>query len=214
MIKEVDDYLLRCTSYAKQQTALRNLLLGCGLTETYKWKQPCYMYNNKNVVIIGAFKEYCALLFFKGALLTDTNNLLTQPTANTFAGRQMRFVTLHEITTKEPIIMTYVYEAIEVEKLGLKATSAADTKQVLIPELEKVFATNKAFEKAYYKLTPGKQRAYHLHFSKSNNSTTRTANIEKNVARILNGIGLQDCTCGLSKRMPRCDGSHKDLVKN
>lgn len=179
--------------------ALRTIVLDClpagqagGLTEELKWGCPCYTYKERNIVLIHVFKEYCALLFFKGSLLKDPKGILVQQTENVQAARQIRFTNVREIVKMKPILKAYIYEAIEVEKAGLKVP-LKKTKEFKMPEefrnrLEKL----PALKKAFYSLTPGRQRGYLLHFSSAKQSKTREARIEKYTRQILNGKGLDD----------------------
>ena len=210
--KKVDIYLNKLNHWKDEQTKLRDILLSCGLTEDFKWMHPCYTYNNKNIVLIHGFKNYCAILFYKGSLLKDSEKVLVQQTDNTQYGRQIRFSNIEEIKNLESIIKTYIYEAIEVEKLGIEVKKK-ETKDYKVPlELLEKFNENPEFKKAFKSLTGGRQRGYLLHFAQPKQSKTRQSRIEKNIDRILDGHGLRDCTCGLSRRMPNCDGSHKQLA--
>ena len=173
---------------------------------------PCYTYNKANVVLIHGFKEYCAIAFFKGALLSDSKGVLIQQTENVQSGRQIRFKSLKEIEKNESIIKAYIFEAIEIEKAGLKVELKKRDDIVACEELLNKFKEDEKFKKAFHTLTPGRQKAYHLFFNDAAQSKTRVTRIEKYLQRIMNGKGLTDCTCGLSKRMPNCDGSHKQLL--
>lgn len=208
---KVYEYLDKLIKWQQELTALRSIVIDCGLEEDFKWKHPCYTFNKKNIVIIHEFKEYCAISFFKGALLKDLNKILIQPTENIQSGRQIIFKNLNEIIQTESIIKTYIYEAIEVEKLGLQVEMKKTTDYEVPTELKEKFTKDSDFENAFNKLTPGRQRGYLLHFSQPKQSKTRVARIEKNKNRIFSGKGLNDCICGLSKKMPNCDGSHKNL---
>ena len=164
---------------------------------------------NRNVVIIGGFKEYCAVTFFKGMLLKDASHILTKPGENTQAGRLVRFTSVQEILDLEAVLEAYIHEAVEVEQSGLKV-ALRDPAELTIPdELQDAFDANSALEAAFGALTPGRQRAYVLHFSAPKQSATRKSRIENYTQRILDGIGFNDCVCGLSARLPACDGSHK-----
>jgi uncharacterized protein YdeI (YjbR/CyaY-like superfamily) len=165
---------------------------GLRLTEELKWGCPCYTFHKNNIVLIHVFKEYCALLFFKGALLSDTNGLLIQQTENVQAGRQMRFTSLQEIIGLEATIKAYIYEAIEVEKAGLKV-EFKKTREYNVPEeFQKKLDEIPALKTAFYALTPGRQRGYLLHFSAAKQSKTREARVEKYMQQILDGKGLDD----------------------
>jgi uncharacterized protein YdeI (YjbR/CyaY-like superfamily) len=190
---------------------LRKIVLDCGLTEDFKWRNPCYTFQNNNVVIIHGFKDYCALLLFKGALLSDTNSILIQQTENVQSARQIRFTNVKEIAKMEKVLKAYIFEAIEVEKAGLKVELKKHVEFNITEEFEKQLNKNAALKKAFFALTPGRQRGYYLYFAAPKQSATREARIEKYTQQIINGKGLTDCTCGLSKKMPQCDGSHKQL---
>ena len=213
MDARADDFFERQVQWKDELIALRAILLECMLTETIKWKIPCYVFENKNIAVLHGFKEHCAIGFFKGALLLDEANRLTQPTENSQAGRQLRFNSTKEILANKSHIQSYIFEAIEIEKNGLKIAYKTAEEFNIPDELTEEFTKNTAFEEAFYRLTPGRQKGYLLHFANAKQSTTRTNRILQAVPRILNGKGLTDCTCGLSKRMPSCDGSHKQLKK-
>ena len=211
MTKEVEKYLNSLKKWQKELTKLHELILDCGLTEKFKWKHPCYTYNKKNIVLIHGFKEYCAILFYKGALLKDPKNMLVQQTENTRSARQIRFTNIAEIEKLESTIKEFVIKAIEIEKAGLKVNMKKTSDYEFPKELEQKFKENPELEKAFKNLTPGRQKGYLLHFSNAKQTPTRISRIEKSIERIFNGKGLNDCVCGLSKRMPNCDGSHKQL---
>lgn len=209
----IDTYMEELTQWREEMKYMRKIVLECNLLEEQKWGQPCYCLGTKNILLIHGFKDYCALLFMKGSLLSDTHKLLIQQTENVQAGRQIRFNCLQEIIELEPVLKAYIFEAIEVEKAGVKVPMKKHEDFIVPEELTAKFAELPELKEAFYALTPGRQRAYILHFSGSKNSATRIARIDKYIPRILNGKGITDCTCGLSKRMPNCDGSHKQLEK-
>jgi len=209
----IDAYIEELTQWREEMKYMRKIVLECNLIEEQKWGQPCYCLGNKNILLIHGFKDYCALLFMKGSLLSDTHKLLIQQTENVQAGRQIRFNSLQEIIELEPVLKAYIFEAIEVEKAGVKVPMKKHEDFVVPEELTAKFAELPELKEAFYTLTPGRQRAYILHFSGSKKSETRIARIDKYIPRIMNGKGITDCTCGLSKRMPNCDGSHKQLEK-
>ncbi|WP_107037549.1 DUF1801 domain-containing protein [Brumimicrobium mesophilum] len=209
MNSEVDKYLDKLKNWNEEITLLRSFVLECGLTEEFKWKHPCYSLGKKNILLIHEFKDYCAVLFMKGALLNDGSNILVQQTKNTQTGRQIRFTNTSEIIKLKKVIKEYIFEAIEVEKEGLKVKKKKTTDYEVPEELKLAFKDNPQFEIAFKNLTPGRQRGYLLHFGGAKQSKTRTSRIEKNKDRILKNFGLNDCICGRSKRMPNCDGSHK-----
>ena len=209
MNPKVDEYLGKAKKWQEELFKLREIVLDCQLVEELKWKVPCYTINGKNIVLIHAFKDYCALLFMKGSLLNDSKNILFQQTDNVQSGRQIRFTNIQEIIDLEVDLKAYIFEAIEVEKAGLKI-EYKKTEDFEMPEVFKiVLDKNQAIKAAFEALTPGRQKGYVLHFSGAKQSTTRSTRIENSIDRILKGKGLNDCTCGLSKRMPNCDGSHK-----
>ena len=207
----MDEYLSKASQWQEEMEALRTILLDCGLTEELKWRVPCYMYKASNIVLIGAFKEYCTLSFFKGVLLNDANGILVAPGENSQTVRMIKFTSVKEIIKQESTLKAYIYEAIEVEKAGLKVDFKKSTNLIFPQELQDKLEKDPAFKTAFEALTPGRQRAYNLYFSAAKQSNTRKARIEKYTQRILDGIGINDCICGLSKRKPNCDGSHKQL---
>jgi uncharacterized protein YdeI (YjbR/CyaY-like superfamily) len=212
MNQEVDKYLDNISNWQKELTRLRQIIVDCGLSEEFKWMHPCYTYNNNNILLIHEFKDYCAILFTKGALLSDSSNILVQQSENTQSARQIRFTDISEIENLETIIKEYIFEAIEVEKAGLKVERKKTSDFEIVEELKQKFKENPEFEKAFKNLTEGRQRAYLLHFSKPKQAKTRVSRIAESTDRIFQGKGLNDCICGLSHRMPNCDGSHKKLL--
>jgi uncharacterized protein YdeI (YjbR/CyaY-like superfamily) len=192
MNPKVDEYFIKAKKWQTEMQALRTILLATDLTEELKWGEPCYTLGKANVVLIHGFKEYCALLFFKGALLKDPKGILIQQTQNVQAARQVRFTDIQQIATLAPTLKTYIKEAIKVEQAGLKV-EYKKTEEFAIPEeLEQVFAKSPGLRKAFEDLTPGRQRAYILHFSAAKQSKTRVARIEKAMPQILAGKGLND----------------------
>lgn len=171
---------------------LREIVRGSELDEDFKWMHPCYTYQGSNVLIIHGFKEYCALLFVKGALLKDPQRILVQQTENVQAGRQVRFKTLQEIVDLEPTLKAYIQEAIEIEKSGQKVDFKDSEKYTLPKELKARFEAEPEFEQAFEALTPGRQHAYLLYFSQAKQATTREARIEKYHQQILAGKGMND----------------------
>jgi uncharacterized protein YdeI (YjbR/CyaY-like superfamily) len=192
MNPKVDFYFNKEKKWQEEIERLRTIILGCGLNEELKWGCPCYTFEKSNIVLIHVFKEYCAVLFFKGALLNDTHGILIQQTENVQVARQVRFTNLSEVIELEPVLKTYIFEAIEVEKAGLKVTLKT-TADFSVPEefqskLDRIPALKTAFEA----LTPGRQRAYLFHFSQPKQSKTREARVEKYIPQILSGKGLDD----------------------
>lgn len=211
MNRKVQEYLANAKNWQAEMILLRNLLLDCGLVEDLKWGKPCYSLNNRNIVIIQAFKDHCDLGFFNGSSLKDAKGLLVKAGEHTQAARQMRFTNTQEIENIKGIITAYIKEASALKETAL--TTTVPTKMGWIAELEQVFLKNSAFQKAFEALTPGRQRAYLIYFSAAKQSQTRVARIESYTHKIFCGKGIHDCDCGLSKRMPNCDGSHKILKK-
>lgn len=209
MNSKVDEFISNAKKWQPEIGQLRLLLLDCGLTEEFKWRTPCYSFQGNNVVLIGSFKEYCALSFFKGTLLQDSNGILSKPGENSQAVRFFKFTNLQEIQELEPVIKNYIYEAIELEKAGLKVIFKSNTELELVEELQIALDKNPSLKTAFKALTPGRQRAYNLYFSAPKQSKTRETRIENYISRILDGKGFNDCICGMSKKMPNCDGSHK-----
>ena len=191
MNPKVDFYFSKAGKWQKELEQLRMIVLDCGLTEELKWGCPCYVFQESNIVLIHVFKEYCALLFFKGALLSDANGILIQQTKNVQAARQIRFTNVREIVAMEPILKAYVYEAIEVEKAGLKVNFKKSSERTT-EEFQKKLDKNPALRAAFKALTPGRQRAYNLYFSAPKQSKTRESRVEKHIQQILDGKGLNE----------------------
>ena len=192
MNHKVDFYFDKADKWKKELKQLRPIALDCGLVEELKWGVPCYTFEESNIVLIHTFKEYCALLFFKGALLHDTNGILVQQTKNVQSARQIRFVEVSEVIELKSILKAYIYEAIEVEKAGLKVALKKTNEYELPLELKERFKKSPALKTAFNALTPGRQRAYVLYFSAAKQSKTRESRIEKSVDYIMNGKGLND----------------------
>ncbi|AZN41287.1 YdeI/OmpD-associated family protein [Paenibacillus albus] len=190
--KTVDSFMSMASSWKEEFEKLREIVLDSELTEDFKWMHPCYTLNDKNVVIIHGFKEYCALLFHKGALLKDPHGILIQQTANVQAARQLRFTSLQEIVDMELTIRAYLYEAIEIEKSGKEVPLKKVTEFAVAEEFQVKLDENAALKAAFEALTPGRQRGYLLHFSQPKQSKTRTARVEKYTEHILNGKGIDD----------------------
>ncbi|TRZ40150.1 hypothetical protein CEQ21_04205 [Niallia circulans] len=189
---KVDEFINKAKSWQEEYIKLRSIICDCELTEEFKWMHPCYTLNNKNIVLIHGFKEYVALLFHKGALLKDPEGILVQQTENVQAARQIRFTNLQEIVEKEAVIKAYIHEAIAVEEAGLEVELKKNEEYSVPEELQQKFAENPAFKEAFEALTPGRQRAYLLHFSQAKQAKTREARIEKYLPHILEGKGLND----------------------
>jgi uncharacterized protein YdeI (YjbR/CyaY-like superfamily) len=209
MNDQVDEYLGRVKNWQQELTNLRSIMLETMLTETIKWGVPCYTFQDSNILILGSFKEFCSISFFKGILLSDPHTLLTSPGENSQSVKMVKFINLQDIVKLKPILKEYIYEAIEVENLGLKVETKKLSDLVFAEELIQVLSQDAVFKIAFEALTPGRQRAYNLFYTAAKQPSTRISRIEKYRQQILNGKGINDCTCGLSKRMPTCDGSHK-----
>jgi uncharacterized protein YdeI (YjbR/CyaY-like superfamily) len=192
MNPKVDQYLSKAKKWQQEFEKLRVIILGCPLTEELKWGAPCYTFQKGNIVLIHGFKEYCALLFFKGALLKDANGVLIKQTENVQAGRQIRFTNVREIVEMETILKAYIHEAIEVEKAGLKVNFKKTTEFTVPVEFQNKLDKIPVLKTAFDALTPGRQRAYILYFSAPKQSKTRESRIEKCMQQILNGKGLDD----------------------
>jgi uncharacterized protein YdeI (YjbR/CyaY-like superfamily) len=189
---KVDWYFNKEEKWQEEIKKLRTIVLDCPLTEELKWGVPCYTLQKSNILLIHVFKEYCAILFVKGALLKDAHGILIQQTENVQAARQVRFTNLQDIVEMEAILKDYIFEAIEVEKSGLKVNYKKATEFSIPDEFQKKLDEDPALETAFYALTPGRQRAYLLHFSAPKQSKTREARVEKCMQQILNGKGLDD----------------------
>jgi uncharacterized protein YdeI (YjbR/CyaY-like superfamily) len=188
---KVDAILSRAKKWQEEFKKLRKIVLDCGLTEELKWRLPCYTFQKSNIAIIQGFKEYCALMFFKGALLKDANGILVRP-GETQAARQLRFTNVREIVEMEPILKAYIHEAIELEKAGLKVGFKKTTEYKIPEEFQSKLDEIHALKIAFEALTPGRQRAYILYFSAPKQSKTRESRVEKYMQQILNGKGLND----------------------
>jgi uncharacterized protein YdeI (YjbR/CyaY-like superfamily) len=207
-MQEVDLFIAELKQWQDEIKLLRQIILNCGLEEAFKWKQPCYTFNDKNVCMIANLKGYCAVSFFKGILLNDPHQVLQKAGENSYEGRIVKFISLDEITSQEAILKELIFQAIEVEKAGLKVEKPK-TELVLAEELIFKMDENPELKEAFNSLTPGKQRGYNIYFTGAKQSKSRMNRVEKFIPRILKGYGIHDCVCGHSKRMPRCDGSHK-----
>ncbi|MCP9767227.1 hypothetical protein EGI22_04845 [Lacihabitans sp. LS3-19] len=192
MNPEVDWFFQKESKWQEEYKKLRSIVLSSGLIEELKWGVPCYTFHKNNVVLIHGFKEYCALLFHKGVLLKDENGILVQQTENVQSARQIRLTNLKEIEDKEAILKAYIYEAIEVEKAGLKVELKKPTEFKMADEFKVKLDENATLKSAFEALTPGRQRAYLLHFSQPKQSKTREARVENCLPKILGGKGLDD----------------------
>ena len=196
MNAKVDDFFSKAEKWQEELEKLRAICLDCGLTEELKWGQPCYTFHNANVVIIGELKDHSTLSFFKGALLADEHGLLLKPGENTQSGRWIKFSDVAQIVELEPVLKAYIYEAIEVENAGLKVQLKTTADFAIPEELQKKLDAMPALKTAFHALTPGRQRAYILHFSAPKQSKTRALRVEKYIPQILSGKGLNDDYAG------------------
>ena len=189
---KVDAYLRRAKTWREESEKLRTIILSCGLTEELKWGKPCYTFQKSNIVIIQGFKEYCALLFFKGALLKDPKGILIQQTENVQAARQIRFTHIREIVEMEPELKAYIKEAMEAEMAGLKVKLKQTSEFTMPEEFQNKLDEIPELKTAFAALTPGRQRGYLLYFSAPKQSKTRASRVEKCLQQIFDGKGLND----------------------
>ena len=189
---KVNFFFSKAKKWQEEFRKLRTIILGCGLTEELKWGKPCYTFQQSNVVLIHGFKEYCALLFMKGALLKDAKGILIQQTENVQAARQVRFTNVREIAKMEPILKSYIKQAIEIEKAGLEVNYRKTSEFKVPEEFQKRLNAIPVLRTAFDALTPGRQRGYLLYFSGAKQSKTRESRVEKCMPQILKGKGLDD----------------------
>lgn len=192
MNPKVDFFFEKNSKWQNEYKKLRSIALSCDLTEELKWGVPCYTFKKTNVVLIHGFKEYCAFLFHKGALLKDTEGILIQQTENVQSARQIRFTNLHEIENMEAVLKAYIFEAIEVEKAGLSFELKKTSEFTMVDEFKEILYSDEELKKAFEALTPGRQRGYLLYFSQAKQSKTRKDRIDKYRDHILSGKGLND----------------------
>jgi uncharacterized protein YdeI (YjbR/CyaY-like superfamily) len=219
MNPKVDFFFDQKSQWQLEYQKLRSIVIDCGLNEALKWKQPCYTFKSgnpskrqTNVLMIVGFKDFCGISFLKGVLLNDSNQLLQKPGEQSQSVRFLKFTSLDQIEAVEQIIKSYIYEAIELEKAGIEVVLKKTTEPIP-EELSIKFTAFPELKTAFDSLTTGKQRGYLLYFSGPKSSTTKISRIENYTSKIMSGKGFHDCTCGLSKRKPNCDGSHKLLIK-
>lgn len=207
----VDAYFENLQQWQPTLIWLRKIVLACGLQEAYKWKHPCYTWENKNVLMLGDFKSHCSIMFFQGANLKDPLSLLEKGGDHTQFTRIFKCTSLATAKEQKKSIQDFVEQAKQLQKEGVPLIKKKVPSIPYPPELTKAFQKSAAFKKAFESLTPGRQRDYLILFTGSKESSTRAARIDRNKDRIIKGYGRNDCTCGLSKRMPQCDGSHKSM---
>lgn len=210
---QVSEYFEKLKHWKKELSELRSIVLSSGLTEEYKWKHPCYTEEGANLIMLGDFKGFCSISFFNGALLKDPKGLLQKGGEHTQSSRILRFTSLDEIKEQSNAIKSFTQQSIQLQQSGAKPKKQAPPSITHPAELTQAFKKNPALKTAFLALTPGRQRDYLILFTGSEEPATRAARIERVTDRILKGFGRNDCTCGLSKRMPQCDGSHKQLTK-
>lgn len=206
-----NDYFEQTSNWQDALNLLREIILETGLNETFKWKTPCYTFEGKNILLLGKFKSHCTLSFFKGVLLPDPHEILISAGPNSKSVKVIHFTETKEIADRKKEISKLIFEAIEIEKSGHKPTPNQE-EILIITELQEVFNKDASFENAFKLLSKGRQRGYVIYFENAKQSKTKTDRITKMRDRILKGYGLQDCTCGKSKKMPKCDGSHKIIT--
>jgi uncharacterized protein YdeI (YjbR/CyaY-like superfamily) len=208
---EVDAYLAGLDRWKEELTELRALVLSCGLEEHWKWRQPCYTAHGKNVLILGSFKDSCVLSFINGSALLDPHGWLVKPGPHTQHGRYIRFTDAHTVRERADELRACIFEAADLAVRG--AAGAREPSGQIAPpeELTQTFAEDSLYEAAFAALTPGRQRAYLMHFTASDTPATRQTRIDRLRPRIMAGKGMTDCVCGLTKKRPGCDGSHRAL---
>ena len=209
MNPEVDELFKDAPRWNPELNFLRALVLQAPLVEEVKWGQPCYTHEGRNIAILGGFKNYFVLSLMKGALIPDPQGLLSKPGPNSVEGRWMKFTSMAGVEAAAPYVLDYLLAAIEAEQQGLRIDKPANEFEVP-PELESAYEVTPGLREAFEALTVGRQRAYLMFFTAAKQSATVTARIEKFTLRILRKKGMNDCVCGHSKKMPGCDGSHKN----
>lgn len=208
----VADLINRQQKWSAELAMLRQVVLSCGLDEDVKWGQPCYSMDGVNLIILAAFRDACVISFLKGSQLRDEEGWLEKPGPNTIHGRVIRFTSADQIRDRADRLRSYVMESVDCLRSGREVGHNEEDVRIPWPEeLIARFHEDTAYEKAFLALTPGRQRGYLIHFTATTTPSTRFARIDRFRQRILDGIGMQDCHCGLSLRMPRCDGSHRKL---
>jgi uncharacterized protein YdeI (YjbR/CyaY-like superfamily) len=209
MNEKLDDFFKKPNKWQNELNELRKIVLETGLIEELKWKQPCYTLDRVNILMVSSFKDFAFVSFLNGSILADNENVLVKPGENSQFSRLMRFKNVEEVKKLKRTLLAYIYESIEAHKAGIKPI-ADKTKKLDFPEeLLSKFEKDSAFKVAFESLTPGRQRAYNIYFTGAKQSKARESRIESFTQRIMSGKGFNDCVCGLSKKMPGCDGSHR-----
>lgn len=205
---DVTAFLKTVDSWRVELRALRKIVRDCDLVEDWKWRQPCYTYRDRNILLLSNFKDYCAVSFFNGSLLKNEQGLLVAPGKDSQFTRLIKFTSVDQISEFEPIIRSSITEAIEIELSGKKVQAKSVGEYDVPDELTTKFEENPSLKSAFESLTPGRQKGYLLYFAGAKQSKSRTARIEKYAQRIMEGKGMRDCVCGHSAKFPACDGSH------
>ncbi len=211
MNEQLNDFFGKDGKWHEVLNELRKIVLETGIIEELKWKQPCYTIDGSNLLMVSSFKDFAFVSFLNGSLLADNENILVKPGENSQFSRLMRFKNVEEVKKLKPTLLAYIYEAIEAHKAGIKPLVIKEKVLEFPEELLEKFSVDNKFKTAFEALTPGRQRAYNIYFTGAKSSKARASRIESYSERIMNGKGFNDCICGLSKRMPNCDGSHKYL---
>lgn len=208
----LDDHFQSLTRWRAELNELRQIVLSCGLSEVRKWRQPCYMDAERNVLILGSMKRHCVVSFLKGSLLNDPEGHLVQPGERSQSVRYLPFTSLEAVKAGEAALKALIEQAVQLERAGQRVERRS-TEEPLTPELSVALEEDSAFNEAFWSLTPGRRRAYNIHISQAKQTSTRAKRVAQHRARILEGKGLNDCVCGRTKRPPRCDGSHRELYE-
>lgn len=212
MDKRVEAFYADAKLWRPELARLRSLALEAGLDEAFKWRGPCYLSEGRNVAMIGGFKAHCVLAFFQGALLHDPRQLLARQGPNTESSRSFQFTSLAQIERHAPDVLDFIRQAVQIERDGLKYIPPPPDEAPVPEAFERRFASDPALKAAFFALTPGRRKAYFQHVASAKQVATQERRIDQALPRIFDGKGLHDCICGLSKRLPACDGSHRTLT--
>ena len=211
MDERIEAFYADAKLWRPELARLRSLALEAGLDEAFKWRGPCYLWEGRNVAMIAGFKAHCVLGFFKGALLVDPHRLLAKQGPNTESSRSFQFTSLDQINRHAPDVLDFIRQAIQIERDGLTVPTTPPEATSVPEAFERRFANDPDLKAAFYALTPGRRKAYFQHVAAAKQPATQERRIDQALPRIFDGKGLHDCVCGLSKRMPACDGSHRAL---